>query len=303
MTYLVTVKDSSKAVPAGKRIVHQPVEGIHPMNFFSQRQDANGEEEKKFVVSPDNHPLTIISYMMYPTKLSGVLSLLLLLSFTAPAQKNKILVFCKTAGYHHQSIAEGKLAIMKLGADHKFGVDTSSDAAVFTKDNLKKYKAVVFLNTTGNVLDEVQQAAFEQYIRSGGGFAGIHAATDTEYDWPWYGRLVGAYFKSHPATQEATLDVVDDKHISTKHLPKRWTRKDEWYNFKWLSDSVHVTMTIDESTYTGDRMGTAHPMSWYHEFEGGRAFYTELGHTKESFTTDTLYLQHLLGGIQYAMGR
>lgn len=239
--------------------------------------------------------------MMYPTKLSGVLSLFLLFAFTAPAQKNKILVFCKTSGYHHQSIAEGKLAIMKLGADNKFGVDTSSDAAIFTKDNLKKYKAVVFLNTTGNVLDDAQQAAFEQYIRSGGGFVGVHAATDTEYDWPWYGRLVGAYFKSHPATQEATLDVIDDKHISTKHLPKRWTRKDEWYNYKWMSDSVHVTMTIDESTYTGNRMGTTHPMSWYHEFEGGRAFYTELGHTNESFTTDTLYLQHLLGGIQYAM--
>ncbi|NII27309.1 ThuA domain-containing protein [Pseudoflavitalea sp. X16] len=239
--------------------------------------------------------------MMYPTKLTGVLSLFLFLSFTAPAQKNKILVFCKTAGYHHQSIAEGKLAIIKLGAGNKFGVDTSSDATVFTKDNLKKYKAVVFLNTTGNVLDDAQQAAFEQYIRSGGGFVGVHAATDTEYDWPWYGRLVGAYFKSHPATQEATLDVIDDKHTSTKHLPKRWTRKDEWYNYKWMSDSVHVTMTIDESTYTGNRMGTTHPMSWYHAFEGGRAFYTELGHTNESFTTDTLYLQHLLGGIQYAM--
>jgi uncharacterized protein len=161
---------------------------------------------------------------------------------------------------------------------------------------------VVFLSTTGNVLDDQQQAAFEQYIRSGGGFVGVHAATDTEYDWPWYGRLVGAYFKSHPATQDASLDIVDSKHISTKHLPKRWTRKDEWYNFKWVSDSIHVLITIDETSYTGRRMDTTyHPMAWYHKYDGGRAFYTELGHTDESFTTDTLFLQHLLGGIKYAM--
>ncbi len=240
--------------------------------------------------------------MIIKIKVPSILLSLFLLCFAAAAQKNKILVFCKTAGFHHNSIAEGKLAIIKLGQENKFGVDTTTDASVFNKDNLKQYKAVVFLNTTGNVLDDEQQAAFEQYIRSGGGFVGVHAATDTEYDWPWYGRLVGAYFKSHPATQEASLDIADHKHISTKHLPKRWTRKDEWYNFKWVSDSVHVLITIDETSYTGQRMGTTyHPMAWYHQFDGGRAFYTELGHTKESFTTDTLYLQHLLGGIRYAM--
>lgn len=228
---------------------------------------------------------------------------LLFVSSIAHAQKNKVLVFCKTAGFHHNSIEEGKAAVIKLGQENKFGVDTSTDASVFNTANLKQYKAVIFLNTTGNVLDDTQQAAFEQYIRSGGGFVGVHAATDTEYDWPWYGKLVGAYFKSHPATQEATLDVVNSKHISTKHLPARWTRTDEWYNYKWMSDSVTVLLTIDENSYTGVRMGTKHPMAWYHEFDGGRAFYTELGHTKESFTTDTLYLQHLLGGIQWAMKR
>jgi uncharacterized protein len=236
------------------------------------------------------------------SKIPGILLLLVLVSFTTAAQKNKVLVFCKTAGYHHNSIAEGKLAIIKMGQENKFGVDTTTDATVFNKDNLKQYKAVVFLSTTGNVLDDQQQAAFEQYIRSGGGFVGVHAATDTEYDWPWYGRLVGAYFKSHPATQDASLDIVDSKHISTKHLPKRWTRKDEWYNFKWVSDSIHVLITIDETSYTGRRMDTTyHPMAWYHKYDGGRAFYTELGHTDESFTTDTLFLQHLLGGIKYAM--
>lgn len=240
--------------------------------------------------------------MIIKTKVPSILIGLFLLSFAVTAQKNKVLVFCKTAGYHHNSIAAGKLAIIKLGQENKFGVDTTTDASVFTKDNLKQYKAVVFLSTTGNVLDDQQQAAFEQYIRSGGGFVGVHAATDTEYDWPWYGKLVGAYFKSHPATQDASLDIVDSKHISTKHLPKRWTRKDEWYNFKWVSDSIHVLITIDETSYTGRRMDTTyHPMAWYHKYDGGRAFYTELGHTDESFTTDTLFLQHLLGGIKYAI--
>jgi len=228
------------------------------------------------------------------------LAFVILCSSAATFQRNKILVFSKTAGFHHGSIPDGQLAIIKLGQENKFGVDTTTDPAAFTKDNLKKYKAVVFLNTTGNVLNDEQQAAFEQYIHKGGGYVGVHSATDTEYDWPWYGRLVGAYFKGHPAPQVASLDIVDNTHISTKHLPKRWTRKDEWYNFKNLSDSVHVLMTIDESTYTGG-MGTTHPMSWYHSFEGGRAFYTELGHTNESYKTDTLYLQHLLGGIEYAM--
>lgn len=240
--------------------------------------------------------------MTSKTKVPSILIALFLFSFAAAAQKNKVLVFCKTAGFHHNSIDKGKLAIIKLGQENKFGVDTTTDASVFNKENLKRYKAVVFLSTTGNVLDEQQQAAFEEYIRSGGGFVGVHAATDTEYDWPWYGKLVGAYFKSHPATQDASLDIVDSKHISTKHLPKRWTRKDEWYNFKWISDSIHVLITIDETSYTGRRMDTTyHPMAWYHKYDGGRAFYTELGHTDESFTTDTLYLQHLLGGIKYAM--
>jgi uncharacterized protein len=129
----------------------------------------------------------------------------------------------------------------------------------------------------------------------------VHSATDTEYDWPWYGNLVGAYFKSHPAQQEATLHVIDRNFIATKHLPAEWKRFDEWYNFKWMAPNLHVLITIDEKSYTGGTMNGYHPMSWYHEYDGGRAFYTELGHTDESYA-DPLYLKHLLGGIKYAMG-
>ena len=236
--------------------------------------------------------------------IAGLLCLLLLLSFNSIAQKKKVLVFYKTAGFHHASIEAGKTAITKLGLDNKFDVDTTSNADRFTTEGLKPYAAIVFLSTTGNVLDDLQQQAFEQYIKSGKGFVGIHAATDTEYDWPWYGNLVGAYFVKHPAQQEAILNVVNRKSIATKHLPAQWKRKDEWYNFNWMTKNpLHVLITIDEKSYKPGEgaMGDKHPMSWYHDFDGGRSFYTELGHTDESYS-DPLYLKHLLGGIQYALG-
>ncbi|WPU91122.1 ThuA domain-containing protein [Mucilaginibacter sabulilitoris] len=214
--------------------------------------------------------------------------------------KAKVLVFSKTAGFHHNSIAVGVPAIIKLGRENNFDVDTTTNAEKFTTANLKQYAAVIFLSTTGDVLNDTQQAAFEQYIKAGGGFVGVHAATDTEYDWPWYGKLVGAYFKSHPKQQEATLNVVDRNFIATKHLPATWKRWDEWYNYKWIADDLHVLIKIDEKSYTGGENGDNHPMSWYHEFDGDRAFYTELGHTDESYA-DPLYLKHLLGGIQYAI--
>ncbi|WDF55333.1 ThuA domain-containing protein [Mucilaginibacter sp. KACC 22063] len=216
--------------------------------------------------------------------------------------KPRVLVFSKTAGYHHKSIGPGMVAIAKLGAENNFDVDTTTDASKFTTDNLKQYAAVIFLSTTGDVLNDTQQDAFKQYIEAGHGFVGVHAATDTEYDWPWYGNLVGAYFKSHPAQQEATFNVVDRKFIATKHLPAVWKRFDELYNFKWLAPDLHVLITIDEKTYKGGENGDNHPMSWYHDYDGGRAFYTELGHTDESYQ-DPLYLKHLLGGIKYAMGK
>ncbi|TDO24504.1 ThuA domain-containing protein [Pedobacter duraquae] len=241
---------------------------------------------------------------MMNRNIAAFIGLFLLLSFNSMAQKKKVLVFCKTAGFHHSSIEVGKAAIMKLGQENKFDVDTTSSADRFTKEGLKPYAAVVFLNTTGNALDDLQQQAFEQYFRSGKGFVGVHAATDTEYEWPWYGNLVGAYFVKHPEQQEATLNVVNRKSIATKHLPEQWKRKDEWYNFNWMTkETLYVLIAIDEKSYKPGvgAMGDNHPMSWYHDFDGGRSFYTELGHTEASYS-DPLYLKHLLGGLQYALG-
>lgn len=221
-------------------------------------------------------------------------------SASLPVTAPSIWVFSKTAGFRHSSIADGIRAIQQLGAQNGFSVDTSEDANLFTDANLARYRAVVFLNTTGDVLNDTQQAAFERFIRAGHGFIGIHSATDTEYDWLWYGRLVGAYFKSHPAIQRAAIRVEDRRHVSTAHLPERWERSDEWYDFRTNPRAeVQVLLSLDESTYRGGAMGGDHPIAWYHAFDGGRAWYTALGHTPESYA-EPLFLQHVLGGIAYA---
>lgn len=220
----------------------------------------------------------------------------------------KILVFSKTTGYHHASIVTGIAAIQKLGMGNGFDVDTTANAAIFNDDSLKKYAAVVFLSTTGDLLDYRQEAGFERYIQSGGGYVGIHAAADGEYDWGWYGRLVGGYFFDHPGindsfpnVQAGIFNVVDATNNATKHLPKQWKRTDEFYSYKKLNSDVKVLLTIDEASYKGGHKMGNHPMAWYHDYDGGRAFYTELGHTEETYTEDN-YLKHLLGGIQYAIG-
>ncbi len=220
----------------------------------------------------------------------------------APAPRFRVLVFSKTAGFRHTSIPSGIVARQKLGAEHDFGVDATEDAAAFTPENLAQYRVVVFLSTTGDVLDEAQQAAFQGFVRGGGGFVGIHAAADTEYDWPWFGRLVGAYFDSHPHQQDADIVVQDPAHPSTQMLPERWRRFDEWYNYRANPrDSVAVLAVLDEATYEGGNMGDDHPIVWAHAYDGGRAWHTGLGHTEASFE-EPLFLQHVLGGIEWAAG-
>lgn len=223
--------------------------------------------------------------------------------FSCKEKENKvrILVFSKTTGFRHSSIPNGKAAIQKLASENNFEADTTEDATKFNEENLKNYAAVVFLNTTGDVLNNQQETAFERFIQAGGGYAGIHSATDTEYDWIWYANLVGAQFASHPEIQQATIDVIDKTNPATKHLPATWSRTDEWYNFKRLNKDVTVLLKIDEKSYKGGTLGDDHPVSWYHNYDGGRAFYTELGHVEGSYT-DSLYLKHILGGIQYAIG-
>ena len=215
-----------------------------------------------------------------------------------------VLVFTKVKGWKHASIPHGIAAIQKLGEENKFFVDTTKDASVFNDDNLKKYHAVIFLNTTGNILNAEQQAAFERYIQAGGGFVGIHSAAATEYEWPWYNKLIGAFFSSHPinpGTRKGVIDVSNKNHPATAALPDHWERQEEWYNYRSFYPGINVLAQLDENSYEGGTNGTFHPITWYHEYDGGRSFYTAVGHEDSSFS-EPLVISHILGGIQYAMG-
>jgi cytochrome c len=213
-----------------------------------------------------------------------------------------VLVFSKTEGFRHDSIPAGISAIRQQGQQRGFSVDVSEDAATFTDDSLLKYKSVVFLSTTGDVLNPAQQAAFERFIRRGGGFVGVHSAADTEYDWPFYGELVGAYFAGHPDIQTAIVQIEDSGHPTATSLPRPWTRRDEWYNFnRNPRGRVTVLATLDERSYTGGTMPSDHPIIWHHTFEGGRAYYTGGGHTAESFA-ETPFVEHLGKAIQWTAG-
>ena len=212
----------------------------------------------------------------------------------------QLLVFTKTAGYRHESIEKGAATLAAIGAANGFQITQTEDSLAFSKENLQKYQLVVFLSTTMDVLGTAQQQAFEDYIKGGGAYMGIHAAADTEYDWPWYGKLAGAWFKSHPKQQEATIEVVNQTHPATKHLGASWVHFDEWYNYKDINPDIQVLMKLDESSYEGGENGDNHPIAWYQEFDGGRSFYTGLGHTEEAFD-DPAFRQHLLGGIQWCL--
>jgi len=242
-----------------------------------------------------------------------LLSFTLCCFFIGMAQQNssntdvdQVLVFTKTSGFRHKSIETGGALIEKLARQNNFKVTHTEDSLAFNSANLDQYKMVLFLSTTNDVLGPNGQEALKDFMHNGGSFMGIHAATDTEYNWPWYGKMIGAYFVGHPNNpnvREATMKVVDHDHASTKMLPEStWVRTDEWYNYKDISADIHVVLNLDESSYEGGTNGEHHPIAWYHEFEGGRVFYTGGGHTKESFS-EPLFVAHLLGGINYCLKR
>jgi type 1 glutamine amidotransferase len=224
----------------------------------------------------------------------------------ATAKRFRVLVFTKTTGFRHDSIPDGIALVQALGAANGFRVDASEDAAVFTPQGLKAYRAVIFLNTTGEVLSPAQKAAFRAYIRQGGGWVGVHSAADTEHAWPFYGQLLGrgAWFVSHPAIQTATLLREDAAHPSTRHYPASFSFTDEWYNFQANPRSaVDVLLALDEASYSpgSDAMGD-HPIAWCHAIGLGRAWYTALGHRSETYA-DPSFARHLLGGILWAARR
>lgn len=235
--------------------------------------------------------------------LKGTLSTLVLIfsiALVAPAQQFKALVFTKTAGFRHQSIPNAVTAMKKMGEKQVFSVYTSEDPRVLAEESLMKYDVLILISTTGTIFDETTRASLQKFVQSGKGVVGVHAAADSEYEWPWYNKMIGGYFLAHPAQQTLRLEVVDQNHPSTWHLPKNWMWTDELYEYKDINPDLNVLIKADESTYKVSKgNGDNHPMAWYHEFEGGRVFYTALGHV-DSAWEDDVFLKHLYGGIWYA---
>ena len=226
-------------------------------------------------------------------------------TFGVQAQK-RVLVFSLTKGFHHSSIKEGNQFFLELSKKEGFAVDTTTNPAKFNEENLKKYNAVVWLSTTGDVLNPVQQTAFERYIQAGGGYVGIHAASDTEYNWEWYNDLMGGYFASHPGgkvsnVQKGKMITLDKTFPASAHFPETFEKTDEFYDFKSLkTDLLKFIVKVDEGSYQMGKMGDFHPMAWYHEFDGGKAFYSNFGHTPETFS-EPLITEHFWQGLKWAM--
>ena len=237
--------------------------------------------------------------------LALVLSLgLVACSGSAPAEDERygVLVFTRTAGFRHDSIPAGVEAFRAIGANNGFTVTATDDPAVFTADSLARFTVVVFLSTTGDVLDADQQAALQAYVEGGHGWVGVHSASDTEYDWPFYGQLVGARFARHPKVQPVTVTIEDPGHPATANLPRTWRITDEPYDFRTNPRAdVRVLATLDESTYTGGRMGADHPIAWSRSVGSGRSFYVGLGHPAALYA-DLDFRLLLLGAVLYAGG-
>lgn len=229
---------------------------------------------------------------------------------TAFGQQFKALLFTKTDGWHHDSINAGVTAIQELALLHHFEVFWTEDAGRVMNDHwLKGYDVVIFLLTTGDILNDEQQAAFERYINNGGGFVGVHSASDTEYEWDWYTKMVGHMFHIHPAVQTAVMNVEDPNFPGMDRFAPKFIFTEEWYEFDApRTDDLNYLLSVDERTYLpaahwgvkkGDGMGAFHPVSWYKEYDGGRAFYTALGHLPATYK-DADFMHHVYGGIYWA---
>ena len=236
-------------------------------------------------------------------------------AFGATAERRRVLVYTRNhvtngKGFVHENIPYSVDAIRKIGAQAGFDVDASEDPKVFTADNLKKYAAIVFSNANNEAFETVSQRdAFRRYIRGGGGFVGIHSASGSEREWPWFWSMLGGKFRRHPKTQTFEVRVADARHPATKELPATFKWDDEFYYLDQLNTAIRPLLLVDpaklddeqKKEYPGSRFGDSMPIAWYHKFEGGRSFYTALGHKKEHYQ-DPLMIKHIRGGILWAMG-
>jgi len=224
----------------------------------------------------------------------------------------KILVFTKNGeGYVHDNIASSVEALQKLGRENGFSVEASDDPSVFVQARLSDYDAIVFSNTNNKTFDtEAQKIGFQKYVRNGGGFVGIHIASGSERDWPWYWKLIGGKFLRHPKLQKFEIEVIDRDHPSTNFLPEKWIREDECYFLHKMNPSNHILLAarlpeiVDEKKkdYPGDTWADLSPLAWCHEFDGGRQWYTALGHKNEHYS-DPTFMRHILGGLEWVIAK
>ena len=229
-----------------------------------------------------------------------------LFSFSDISKRNEndtlnVLVFSKTQGYRHENIKIGLAGFRTLAANKSWKMTTTEDATYFNDKFLSKIDVVVFFNTTGDILNSSEEIALEGFIKSGGGFLGIHAAADTEYDWPFYQELIAAHFASHPPTQKARLIVHQEtNHPAIGHLGNEWSLRDEWYSFKEpLKSHATLLMEVDDSSLSGKiPLTESHPIAWAHEKFCGRSMYTGIGHTAEQFS-DPVYLEHIARSVEW----
>lgn len=243
--------------------------------------------------------------------LNMLISMSMLLPFSTSAQTEQfsVFIFTKTDGWHHKSINAAVTAMENLAGKHHFSIDWHEDAARINTKNLEQYDVVMFMLTTGNILNQEQQQAIEHFVQSGKGFVGVHSASDTEYQWDWYTRMVGRTFHIHPLIQTAEMSVISRKFPGMERMPDRFLWTDEWYEFgSERIDTLNYILSVDETTYdpkaewddkSGTGMGEFHPVAWYHEYDGGRAFYTALGHMGSTYS-DTLFMEHIYGGLYWA---
>lgn len=232
----------------------------------------------------------------------GLISLLI--ASTTQARPIKILIFSKTNGFRHKTIPAASVALKTLAQQNNWELTFTEDSLMFSHySSLKHYKAVLFLYATGKVFGTEEEKAFAKYIEKGGSLVTIHTGTDCEQGWDWYMNLVGAKFKNHPKQQQARFTVTDSTHGATNLLPKGWLHFDEIYNFAApVSVDEHVLLSVDENSYTGGTMGVTHPIAWCRFYKKGRVFQTALGHTDACYT-DKDFLNHIVGGIRWALGK
>jgi type 1 glutamine amidotransferase len=214
------------------------------------------------------------------------------------ASTGRVLVFTRTLGYRHDSIPDGVRAVTALAEADGLVVRHTEDPAAFDDGGLREHDVVVWLSTSGDVLDDEQRAAFARWLGGGGAFAGVHSTSACEDSWPGYAEIVGARFVRHPDVQTASVRVEDSDHPSTAGLPSLWRHRDEWYDFdRNPRGRVRVLLSVDESTYEGGGMGPDHPLAWSSTYGAGRTWYTALGHEPEAYV-DPVFLSHLGGGLR-----